>query len=213
MMNEKAKEMGEKAKSWRFWLRGLIDSIVIGGGTSLVGTPALDITGVAEMSVNSALVVFLSGAVVNVLKFWVQHPLTSLNFVIVAFTLFLAGCETTGGTMAKRSALYHAGDRIATEVIDRHAGNREVVLVVAGTLRTAVGGKEISYGTVEVWYQDRKDELKLSEYDKQIVDAIIVPFWEELKAKHPGKILVIADPEIRADVKAFELGLRSALNS
>lgn len=73
-------ELKQKAKSWRYWLRGLIDSIVIGSLTSVVAGLGLETTGQVD-GLSWALVGTLaaSGALVRLAQFWVQNPLTSLE--------------------------------------------------------------------------------------------------------------------------------------
>lgn len=73
-------ELKAKAKSWRYWLRGLIDSVIIGALTSIVSGLGLEATGHVDGLSPSVLgTLAVSGALVRLAQFWVQNPLTSIE--------------------------------------------------------------------------------------------------------------------------------------
>lgn len=81
-MNKK-EEFKQKAKSFKFWIKGFIDSIFIGGisavvaGLGLAGANTLD-SDISAASPKMLLVLFLSGALTKLGEFWVRNPLTSI---------------------------------------------------------------------------------------------------------------------------------------
>lgn len=77
-------EFKQKAKSIRYWIRGLIDSVVIGGvsavvaGLGLSGANTID-PDIAAATPKTLLVLFGTGALTKLLEFWLRNPLTSLD--------------------------------------------------------------------------------------------------------------------------------------
>lgn len=77
-MNEKISEIKSKAKSGRFWLLSLIDSIVIGGITSATGSAGLAVANLANLDLKVVGTLFLTGAASGVAKYWMQNPLSDI---------------------------------------------------------------------------------------------------------------------------------------
>lgn len=80
----KKEELKAKAKSLRYWVKGFVDSIAIGGisatvaGLGLSGASTIGVD-VAVVTPKTLLVLFASGALTKLAEFWVRNPLTSIS--------------------------------------------------------------------------------------------------------------------------------------
>ena len=137
-----------------------------------------------------------------------MKKLTLTAFAAVA--LALAGCKTTA---TKQAGLYYGGYRAAAEVIDRHAGNRESIETIADTIDIVLEQDEILFSALEEWYGKEKAKLGLDPIDQEFLDTLIVrPLWERIKSKYEGISLSLDNPDVQADILAFQAGLRRALS-
>ncbi len=123
--------------------------------------------------------------------------------------MFFAGCETTA---SKQVGFEAAGYLAAEKAIEQDAENVERVQWVADAIDALLNEESILFSAVEDWYAANRGRIKLDAVELRFLELLLIePAWEKLKAKYGGKLLDLQDDAVRADLLAFERGLRLAL--
>jgi hypothetical protein len=129
-----------------------------------------------------------------------------LALVLVA--MFAVGCETA----QKRAGFEAAGYLAASKAIAKDVENVEKVEFVADAIAALLEEESILFEAIETWYAKNRLKVKMDPVERRFLEVLFIePAWEKLKSKYGGKLLDLQDERVRADLWAFEQGLRLAL--
>jgi hypothetical protein len=124
--------------------------------------------------------------------------------------MFSAGCETT--PERKEAGFEAAGFLAASKAIAKDVENVEKVAFVADAIAALLEEESILFEVIEKWYAKNRLKVKIDPVERRFLEILFIePAWNELKAKYGGKLLDLKDENVRADLRAFERGLRLAL--
>lgn len=74
-IEETITETKQKITSLKYWFVSMLDATIPSAGMAVIGTPALDMAGLAEMNLRLAFALFAINYAMSLFRFWIRNPL------------------------------------------------------------------------------------------------------------------------------------------